>query len=101
MDNETMHKNLHKKQAQTLQDVSGQEEMLEIPAYYGEVLFDITPVEVEDANIEKMTKALLENGPSDDLPPFMQELLKGDNEKVLAQLMDYYTRHKVLEKLSK
>ena len=98
MDNEAVHRKLHQKLSELLSQISGQGEPVDLPGYYGELLFESTPIPTEDENIKKAANSLLQNELQDDLPVFLKELLKLDREKLIAQLLEYYMRHQVLAK---
>lgn len=99
MDNAAVHKAIHQKNQQKRDEISLNGEIQLIPAYYGETLFEkIQPS--NESIISKAALSLMNNTPSDDLPPLLRDLLKDDPEQVLSQLIEYYTRLNILKQLN-
>ena len=101
MNNEQAHKAIHKKINQTLIEIDGTGKIEEIPNYYGEILFDEESKEINDPNIKLACQRILGNEEIKEeqaLPPFLNELLKIDKERLIAQLLEYYTRNKIISK---
>lgn len=95
MDNKAVHIKIHQKISNTLGEIDGQGEIEAVPNYYGKVLFGTDPIE-PDQHITNACKLLSGEEISEDLPIFLKELLKTDKEALLAQLIEYYTRHHYL-----
>ena len=95
MDNKAVHVKIHQKISNTLGQIDGQGEIEVLPNYYGKVLFETNQIE-SDEHITNACKFLSGEEISEDLPIFLKELLKTDKEALLAQLIEYYTRHHYL-----
>jgi hypothetical protein len=98
MENEQVHKKLHKKLSETIDTIADSGTLQEIPVYFGSILFDSNPKETTDPNIQNACKKILGEEVQADLPVFLKELLKQDKTELVSKLLEYYTRHQILLK---
>ena len=96
MDNKSVHISLHQKVAKTLNQIDGKGQIEEIPGYYGEILFQNEEKVQNDDSIRNACQKILGEECTEELPGFLNELLDKDPEVLIAQLLEYYTRHQLL-----
>jgi hypothetical protein len=92
MNNESTHKELHKKRMNLHLEIANQGELQHFPCYYGSTFSPCSPSSPPDASIKLAAASILSNSPAPDLPPLLQTLLQQEKTALLAQLLEHYTR---------
>ena len=103
MDNLQAHRNIHSKNRKKRDEICSDGLILEMPGYIGEVLFEKIH-ENFDKSIEDSASFILSDESAkvipEKLPPMLNDLLSLPKEELLAKLIEYYTRNKMLELLN-
>jgi hypothetical protein len=99
MDNLQAHRDIHIKNKKKRDEICPNGLVLEMPRYYGEVLFEKIHENFEKS-VEDSASFILSDDSNkvvpDNLPPMLSDLLSLPKEELLAKLIEYYTRVKML-----